>query len=254
MSRSSSLIPLSVPIRFPKKTSTNSKNTHNNAASKRSARSESLVFAIFLTSNPAFIKSVYRNPPTYDSGRKSCHVLCIHTDRRDAAQYEQACVSVLESGRFRRVQLYTDLVVDADHMALQQRLLILCSRLHIHVDVTTTPNLENLTSPRTCLIRKCVDEEEQEDKSQELLSRDQLLQRMDHICEKMSTLLRAKLLLSGGEPPEDMGTIFAFHDCWKQMYELVRWEEGLSHTAQEELEKRQLYYVEQGDFYDDIPL
>lgn len=249
MSRHASLIPLSIPVLFPKK-SHSSKSVSN--SSKRSARSEPLVFAIFLTTNQAFIKSVYRNPPTYDSGRKPCHVVDTHVEQHDILLYEQSCTKVLESGTFRRVQLYIDPSPDAAQAAVQQRLLALCKRLHLHVDVTTAPRPENLTSPRACLLKVCQPSPNEGQDSR--MSREQLLSKLSAVSEKMATVLRGKLLITG-EPPQDADTVFAFHDCWKQLYCILQAEQEChQQTEQEQLEKRQLYCLELQDFYDDVPL
>lgn len=252
----SSLIPLRVRVHFPS-SSSDGKSKRKQQSQQLSARSEPCVFAIFLTSNQAFIRSIQQNPPTYDSGRKPCHVLRLHTSIKDRISYEQACTAVLQSGCFRRVHIYTDLVLDPELLEMQQRLLLLCSSLHIHFDVTTAPNLENLSSPRTFLVKQCAEEEELEKETRtEKMTRKQILEKLDYVCEKMSIVLRSKLILSGGEPPEDMNTVFAMHDCWKQLYSMIRWEPMLEakHTEQEDLEKQQLYYLEQGDFYEDVPL
>lgn len=237
-------------------------------------RDQAVVFAVFLTDNQAFINSVYDDPPTYSSGKYKCRIVDAEMYKKDDKEYESACVELLQSGYFRRVHVYVDAERNCpDSMLTEQeryraklkhKIIDICHNLDIHVDVTNTPCMENRMSPRTRRIEQYEKAFQQHIDSLDATcarqSRKQLIERVSHVCEKMNAILQGKLL-NTNQAPEDADTVFAFHQCWKELYDIITEETqrpGKTDTAAvlspEELRTQRLYSLDITRYYYNIKL
>lgn len=228
-------------------------------------RNDAVVFAIFLTNNHAFITSVYDAPPTYGPNKKPCRIVDAEMYKKSPQEYEAACVELLHSGKFQRVHIYVDTLRSKYQTQLLSRLLQVCEQLNIHADMTNTPRLENKNSPRTRALRPYVDafklHIERLDVNGVRRSRQLLVDSVDRVAEKMKAILTGKLL-NTRDLPDDADAMFAFHDCWKELYDIVKEESQLSprpdeHSrplTPEEIQTERLYCLDVTRFYSVIEL
>lgn len=228
-------------------------------------RNDAVVFAVFLTNNHAFITSVYDNPPTYGHGKKPCRIVDAEVYKKSPQEYEAACVELLHTGKFQRVHIYVDALRTKYQTQLLSRLLEVCEQLGIHADMTNTPRLDNENSPRTRALRPYNDafkrHIEQLDVTGVRRSRQLLVDSVSRITEKMKTILTGKLL-NTRDLPDDADVMFAFHDCWKELHDIVKEESQQSPRSEqhvgpltpEELQTERLYCLDVTRFYSVIEL
>ena len=256
MEARSVLIPLTTKVVFSEPKDNRSVTTTNGSST---TRNDSIVFVVFLTENLAFINSVYDDPPTYDSGRKKCHIVDAEMYKKDLQAYETACIFFLQSGKFQRVHVYMD-PFNTMMTKLMNNIVEVCNSMGIVSDVTTIPIPENNNSPRTLRLKTYTDSHEDVHTANAKQSKRELLQQLECISEKMNMILQGKLLHTK-DIPEDADTVFAFHQCWKDMYDIIKEEkqrrtprQTRSHCTPEELQLQRLYSMDVRNFYEQIEL